>query len=295
MISALPTPPSRQDPTNFNDRADAFLGALPQFQSEANALQTDVNAKQLAANYSATLAAASELAAANTAGATLWTSGTYAVGVNKFSPSNFLTYRRKIAGASSVDPASDPSGWQLLTGLGNVDSTSNQTIAGVKTFNSTIIGNVSGTAGNVTGVIDITNGGTGATTAANARTSLGTNDATNITTGNIGAARLITALNATAGSAPIYAARAWVNFNGIGTNIIRGSGNVSSVTDYGTGDYLVTYTVPMPDGSYSATATSQMVTVFFGSPDPGSTRIATYLSTSGTVQDSAYIHLTVHR
>jgi hypothetical protein len=119
MISALPTPPSRQDPTNFNDRADAFLGALPQFQSEANTLQTDVNANQLAANYSATLAAASELAAANTAGATLWTSGTYAVGVNKFSPSNFLTYRRKIAGASSVDPASDPSGWQLLTGLGN--------------------------------------------------------------------------------------------------------------------------------------------------------------------------------
>jgi len=138
-ISALPTPPSRQDPTNFNDRADAFLGALPQFQSEANALQTDVNQKQLNATYSATLAAASELAAANTANATLWTSGTYAVGVNKFSPSNFRTYRRKIAGTSSTDPASDPSGWQLLTSLGDVDTTSNQSIAGVKTFTGRVL------------------------------------------------------------------------------------------------------------------------------------------------------------
>jgi hypothetical protein len=119
-ITALPTPPSRQDPTNFNDRADAFLGALPQFQSEANTLQTDVNANQLAATYSATLAAASELAAANTAGATLWVSGTtYAVGANRFSPINFLTYRRKTAGAGTTDPSLDATNWQLLTGLGN--------------------------------------------------------------------------------------------------------------------------------------------------------------------------------
>lgn len=37
-ISTLPTPPSRQDPANFADEADAFLGALPTFQSEANSL-----------------------------------------------------------------------------------------------------------------------------------------------------------------------------------------------------------------------------------------------------------------
>ena len=34
------------------------------------------------------------------------------------------------------------------------------------------------------------------------------------------------------GSAPIYACRAWVNFNGTGTVAIRGSGNVSSKTYY---------------------------------------------------------------
>jgi hypothetical protein len=139
-ISALPTPPSRQDPTNFNDRADAFLGALPQFQSEANTLQTDVNASQLAATYSATLAAASELAAANTAGATIWVSGTtYAIGANRFSPINFRTYRRKTAGAGTTDPSTDSTNWQLLTSLGDVLTTGDQSIAGVKTFTGRVL------------------------------------------------------------------------------------------------------------------------------------------------------------
>jgi len=58
-----------------------------------------------------------------------------------------------------------------------------------------------------------------------------------------------TALNAS-GSASIYAARAWVNFNGIGTVAIRSSGNISSITDNGTGDYTVNFTTAMPDANY---------------------------------------------
>lgn len=42
-ISALPTPPTRSDPTNFASRADAFLAALPTFQTEANALAVAMN------------------------------------------------------------------------------------------------------------------------------------------------------------------------------------------------------------------------------------------------------------
>jgi len=59
------------------------------------------------------------------------------------------------------------------------------------------------------------------------------------------------ALNAT-GTAPIYAARAWVNFNGTGTVAIRASGNVSSITDNGVGTYTVNFTNAMPDVNYSA-------------------------------------------
>ena len=60
-ITALPTPPSRSDPATFAARGDAFLGALPTFVTEANALQTDVNAKQAAASVSANAAQADRI------------------------------------------------------------------------------------------------------------------------------------------------------------------------------------------------------------------------------------------
>jgi hypothetical protein len=70
---------------------------------------------------------------------------------------------------------------------------------------------------------------------------------------NITAAKLD---GAQSGSAPIYAARAWVNFNGTGTVAIRASGNVSSITDNGTGNYTVNFTVAMTDANYSANITA---------------------------------------
>lgn len=52
--------------------------------------------------------------------------------------------------------------------------------------------------------------------------------------------------------ATAYGCRAWVNFNGTGTVAIRASGNVSSITDNGTGNYTVNFTVAMPDTNYAA-------------------------------------------
>ena len=66
---------------------------------------------------------------------------------------------------------------------------------------------------------------------------------------------LRTELNAT-GSAPIFACRAWVNFNGTGTVAIRASGNVSSITDNSTGNYTVNFTTAMEDVNYAFTSTS---------------------------------------
>jgi len=58
-----------------------------------------------------------------------------------------------------------------------------------------------------------------------------------------------TALNAT-GTAPIYACRAWVNFNG-STMVIYASQNISSITDNAVGDYTLNFTTSMPDAGYT--------------------------------------------
>ena len=52
------------------------------------------------------------------------------------------------------------------------------------------------------------------------------------------------------GSQPIFAARAWIRFNGTGTIAINDSGNVASITDLGTGYYRVTYTTAMSSTNY---------------------------------------------
>ena len=58
----------------------------------------------------------------------------------------------------------------------------------------------------------------------------------------------------------VYTAKAWVNFDGtfgtspftVANGGIRAAGNVSSVTDNGTGDYTINFTNAMPDANYSA-------------------------------------------
>ena len=71
----------------------------------------------------------------------------------------------------------------------------------------------------------------------------------------ITAKKLRDALNAT-GNAPVYACRAWVNFNGTGVVSVIASGNVSSVTDNGVGDYTLNFATPMPNANYSISSSS---------------------------------------
>ena len=47
------------------------------------------------------------------------------------------------------------------------------------------------------------------------------------------------------------AAEAWVNFNGTGTVAIRDSFNVSSITDHGTGDYDVNFSVTFSNSNFA--------------------------------------------
>jgi hypothetical protein len=73
-----------------------------------------------------------------------------------------------------------------------------------------------------------------------------------LTTPNIDSAQFATVV----GTAPIYPCRSWVEFNGTGTIAIRASGNVSSITDNGVGDYTVNFTTSMSDANYSAVGSS---------------------------------------
>lgn len=130
-ISPLPTPPSRStDPANFAVEADAFVAALPEFQTDANAqaayldglaAAVDADAVAAAASAAAALAsknnaAASEAGAASAADVSLWVSGTtYQIGDCVFSPIDFETYRRKTNGAGATDPSLDAVNWNSLT------------------------------------------------------------------------------------------------------------------------------------------------------------------------------------
>lgn len=56
-----------------------------------------------------------------------------------------------------------------------------------------------------------------------------------------------------------YKCRAWVNFNGTGAVAIRAAGNVSSITDNGTGDYTVNFTATLPDANYAVVVAATLM------------------------------------
>ena len=137
-ITTLPTAPSRSRPTVFADEADAFLGALPTFGTQANSLAayvegqaTDVDtdataaaASASSAATSATSAAASATAAAQVADA--WVSGaSYTVGTVVYSPIDFQTYRAITThSGQTTDPSEDATNWVAIGGGGGGGLTS---------------------------------------------------------------------------------------------------------------------------------------------------------------------------
>jgi len=104
------------------------------------------------------------------------------------------------------------------------------------------------------------------------------------------------------GSAAVaFGCRAWVNFNGTGTVAIRASGNVSSITDNGTGQYTVNFTTAMPDVNYSAVFQHESIdyagTTFIrtGTTTTSSIGVATYNIFGTAYQDTATFNVAVFR
>jgi hypothetical protein len=167
-------------------------------------------------------------------GATTFTDNAYLKGAG----TNAITAQTGI-------PAGDITSGTLTVqrgGTGRSSLTSNNVILGAGTSAVNFV--APGTSGNV-----LTSNGTTWTSAASpaptiastAEAQAGTNNTNFITP-----LRMREGFNA-GGSAPVYACRAWVNFNGTSIN---GSGNVSSVTVPGSGQFNVNFSTAMPDSSY---------------------------------------------
>ena len=102
------------------------------------------------------------------------------------------------------------------------------------------------------------------------------------------------------GTAPVFACRAWVNFNGTGTVAIRASGNVSSITDNNTGDYTINFATALPDANYTATAlggTGAAATRYATAPiaTPTASAYRVYVSDGVSATDVAYVQLAFFR
>ena len=101
--------------------------------------------------------------------------------------------------------------------------------------------------------------------------------------------------------ATAYGCRAWVNFNGTGTVAIRASGNVSSITDNGTGDYTVNFTTAMPDANYATAGTAHDVSTaaksrFLGSQAKTTTTNRIYVTFSdGVAIDATNVEVAIFR
>ena len=218
---------------------------------------------------------------------------------NSTNPSGYVN----TAGARSALSFTEGSGaYNSSTGVITIPTNTNQLTNGAGFVTSSGVTSVA--AGN--GMTFTTITGTGTVTMGTPGTL--TNTSTNSVSAGTHTHELTGELvTTTTGSAPYYGARAWVNFNGTGTVAIRASGNVTSITDNGTGIYTVNFTNAMPDVNY---ATSMLVrragtqnSTWYGSVSSGNATaqydvngVALYVNNaSGTPTDADIVCLTVFR
>lgn len=192
-ITALPTPPSRTDAANFSARADAFLGALPTFGTEANALAVEVN------GY-ATNAASSASTAVNAPGTSATSTTSLAIGTGSKSLT-VQTGKAFVVGQwVTITSTATPANWMhgqisaYTTGTGaltvsvsmvggsgtlaawtvalSAPSVSGNAVLTTSTYaDPTWINSLAGSK--ISGTVAVANGGTGGADAATARTNLG--------------------------------------------------------------------------------------------------------------------------
>jgi len=98
-----------------------------------------------------------------------------------------------------------------------------------------------------------------------------------------------------------FTAKAWVNFQGTSTVAIRADGNVSSITDNGSGDYTINFSSALTDSNYSTPTCGGGTAdnIVGGFPKPGTTKtssaIRIIIRRVGSIQDIDTINLSAFR
>ena len=99
--------------------------------------------------------------------------------------------------------------------------------------------------------------------------------------------------------ATAFGCRAWVNFDGTGTPAIRASGNVTSITDQGVGDYTLNLTTALTDIKYSVAGfvneSGRIVTGRGVAFTTSAIRIGSYVASSQSLEDQSVICVAVFR
>ena len=146
--------------------SEASTSATNAASSASSASTSASTATTQASNAaSSASAAASSASAASTSASNASTSASSAA----TSATNAASSATAAASSATSAAASAAS----INDANLVHKTGDETVGGIKTFSSSIVGSITGTAANVTGTVAIANGGTNSTTAAGARTNLG--------------------------------------------------------------------------------------------------------------------------
>jgi hypothetical protein len=193
-----------------------------------------------------------------------------------------------------------PAGPDTLVGRATTDTLTNKTISGASNTLTVRLDQ-----SDVTGTLPVSKGGTGATTLTADNVVLG--DGTNAvkfvapsTSGNVltsdgstwASSALPQQITPTTGSAPYYAARAWVNFNGTTSpGTIRASQNVSSVTRNATGTYTVNLSTSMADANYAVVVSVNQSFTSADKPQNGSVAfnqaVGSFQLCTGTINEAS--------
>lgn len=154
QITALPDPPSRADPSTFADKADAFLGALPDFATETNTVADFCETKASEALTSANTAT-TQAGIATTAANTATTQANNASNSAQLAEQSIESYQGVLASDPTLDKEGNPltaGDWYVNTISGLIRAYNGA--AWVNSVNVTAgVSNINGETGAVTGYV----------------------------------------------------------------------------------------------------------------------------------------------